>query len=188
MTKRKRLFAALSYGCILGCFYIFRNLSEADNYTTSEILESVGGGLLEGAFAGLLFWWILGIFFTRFMGWFVKKFTQSDLLREQMKIMTNPGESIQFEKFATHFKGIERVGGKMYLTQNRLIFKSHHFNIQNHQLSMDLEEITEASDCEIDSYKALAITRTNNRNERFEVEQLDEWLSRLNKVITGRLQ
>jgi len=37
--------------------------------------------------------------------------------------------------------GAEAVGGKLFLTNRRLVFKSHKLNIQNHELSIHLIDI-----------------------------------------------
>lgn len=42
---------------------------------------------------------------------------------------------------ANHFKGMEAVGGKLVLTENRLIFKSHKHNIHNHEESISIDQI-----------------------------------------------
>ncbi|ANE53547.1 hypothetical protein SY85_16480 [Flavisolibacter tropicus] len=86
-----------------------------------------------------------------------------------------------FETGANHFKGAEGVGGKLYLTNKRLVFKSHKYNIQNHELSMRLSDIDKA-----DRYKTLgivnnglAVTTAGGTIEKFVVQQPDQWLSQL---------
>ena len=41
-------------------------------------------------------------------------------------------EKIEFAKGSNHFKG---VGGKLFLTNKRVLFKSHSINVQNHLLN-----------------------------------------------------
>ena len=88
-----------------------------------------------------------------------------------------------FETGANHSKGIEAVGGMLYLTNQRLVFESHQFNIQNHQLSLKLVEIKK-----VDRFKSLglinnglSITTTANVVEKFAVEQPEQWVSKLSK-------
>jgi hypothetical protein len=50
-------------------------------------------------------------------------------------------EKLVLEGGASHFRGVEAVGGKLILTNKRLIFRSHHFNIQNHREEFLLEQI-----------------------------------------------
>lgn len=90
-------------------------------------------------------------------------------------------ETIVFETGANHFKGVEAVVGKLYLTNKRLVFKSHKLNIQNHELSIHLSDVKNA-----DRYKALGIsnnglvvTTINHTIEKFVVQQPGEWMEHL---------
>src|SRR5690348_17008344 len=42
---------------------------------------------------------------------------------------------------ANHFRGIEAVGGKLFLTSRRLRFRSHKMNVQNHDESYLLADV-----------------------------------------------
>ncbi|MGH7329074.1 MAG: hypothetical protein ACREJX_12055 [Polyangiaceae bacterium] len=50
-------------------------------------------------------------------------------------------ETIRHYGLANHKKGLEAVGGKLYLTDRRLRFRSHAFNFQPHDASYDLDDI-----------------------------------------------
>lgn len=98
-----------------------------------------------------------------------------------MKIDTQADETILFDTGANHFKGAEGVGGKLYLTTKRLVFKSHKFNIQNHELSISLSDIDK-----VDRYKTLGLVNNglsvktvDNKTEKFVVQKIDEWLNQL---------
>ena len=52
-----------------------------------------------------------------------------------------PNETILKDGPANHFKGVEAVGGRLFLTNQRVFFKSHAFNVQNHSLSIPLDSI-----------------------------------------------
>lgn len=102
-------------------------------------------------------------------------------MSQTTKIDIDPDENIMFETPANHFKGIEGVGGRLYLTNRRLIFKSHKLNIQNHQLSIDLSDIKH-----VDRYKTLGlvnnglvITIITDKTEKFVVEKVEEWVKLL---------
>ena len=130
-----------------------------------------------GAVAGFLFGWMNG------------RFEKSKLVTNTMKIDIKAGETILFETGANHFKGAEAVGGKLYLTNKRLVFKSHKLNIQNHELSIILSGIGK-----VDRYKApglanngLAVTTSDNKIEKFVVQQPDEWFKQLTEK-NGLLQ
>lgn len=108
-------------------------------------------------------------------------FAKSKFVSQTTKIDIDPDENIMFETPANHFKGIEGVGGRLYLTNRRLIFKSHKLNIQNHQLSIDLSDIKH-----VDRYKTLGlvnnglvITIITDKTEKFVVEKVEEWVKLL---------
>ncbi len=76
---------------------------------------------------------------------------------------------------------MEGVGGRLYLTNKRLVFKSHKLNIQNHQLSINLIDVIG-----FNKYKTLGIINNGlsiqtaqNTTEKFVVEQADEWINKL---------
>ena len=51
------------------------------------------------------------------------------------------GEKVIIKTNCSHIKGIESVGGKLYVTTKRLYFKSHRFNIQNHSCEIAIKDI-----------------------------------------------
>ncbi len=57
------------------------------------------------------------------------------------------GESIIKEGKANLQRGIETVGGHLYLTAQRLIFESHKFNVQQGTTIIDLGNINEVTKC-----------------------------------------
>lgn len=108
-------------------------------------------------------------------------FANSKFVTQAIKIDTEADENILFETGANHFKGIEGVGGKLYLTNKRLVFKSHKLNIQNQELSIFLSNIEK-----VGRYKTLglvnnglAVTTIDNKIEKFVVQQIDDWINQL---------
>ena len=86
---------------------------------------------------------------------------------------------------ANHFKGFEAVGGKLYLYQDQLEFKSHEFNIQVHSLFIPLKEIKE-----VGFYNTLGlipnglkITWGDGKIEKFVVQKRKLWREEINKAI-----
>ena len=71
-------------------------------------------------------------------------FGTSRTVKEQTQILLADGEQVIHSGGVNHFVGLEGVGGRLYLTNLRLYFKSHSFNIQKHELSIPLKEIAEA--------------------------------------------
>lgn len=92
-------------------------------------------GLVAGLFAGLIFGLALAAFTEQQRGRFTREGTGVE------------GEPILKQGPANHFRGAESVGGWLYLTDKRLLFRSHGFNVQNDEMSVALAEITEAQTC-----------------------------------------
>lgn len=58
-----------------------------------------------------------------------------------MKIELKPGETLLREGLANLFRGIEAVGGKLFLTDRRLYFQSHAINVQAGATEIPLSDI-----------------------------------------------
>lgn len=152
----------------MSIYFIAYDLLTNDHLTSKSILISIFSGLVGGALAGLLFGWIMG------------KLTKSKFINA-VKIVIEKDETILFETAANHFKGIEAVGGKLFLTNKRLVFKSHNINFQNHELSVPLSDIEL-----VGRYKTLglvnnglSVTTSDNNVEKFVVEQIESWINQL---------
>ena len=59
-----------------------------------------------------------------------------------MQTKLEEGEAIIRKSLANHQRGVEAVGGKLYLTQQRLIFEAHAFNFQTGATVVTLPSIT----------------------------------------------
>ncbi len=169
MDKKSKIKAGLIFGMVMALFFILGNVMTHDNLTTKNLIMLIVTGLFGGVLAALLFGWLIGLL------------ANSKLLTQGAKINTEAGETILFETGANHFKGAEAVGGKLYLTNKRLVFKSHKFNIQNHELSISLSAINK-----VDKRKtlglinnSLSITTANSKTEKFVVQQPNEWVNYL---------
>ncbi|MCO5287644.1 MAG: GRAM domain-containing protein [Chitinophagaceae bacterium] len=169
MNKKAKIKSGLFFGIAMTVFSILQDLLTHSNLTTKDIVIIIVSGLFVGALSGLLF------------GWFIGLFANSKSLTKDTKIDTDTGETILFDTGANHFKGAEAVGGKLYLTDKRLVFKSHKFNIQNHELSINLSDIDK-----VNRYKTLglvnnglSVTTIDNKTEKFVVQQIEEWLNQL---------
>jgi hypothetical protein len=169
MDKKAKIKSGLFFGVAMTIFFILQNLLTRSNLTSKDVIIAIIPGLFGGALSGLLFGWLMGLF------------ANSKRLTKDTKIDTDTDETILFDTGANHFKGAEAVGGKLYLTDKRLVFKSHKFNIQNHELSIGLSDIDK-----VDRYKTLGLVNnglsvrtTDNKTEKFVVQQIGEWLNQL---------
>lgn len=122
-------------------------------------------GIVSGIFAGTVFGSV--------MAWFAKR--QASKL--SLKRPDFGDEKAVLEGPANHFSGAEGVGGYLFLTDARLFFLSHRLNIQNHELSIPLDEIqsVEASKTLGLINNGLVIHRTPDLTERFVVFEHERW-------------
>lgn len=81
------------------------------------------------------------------------------------------GEIVELSRPANHFMGIEGVGGRIFITNQRFVFKSHAANLQAHELTLQYTDIKK-----IVFYNTLAIVPNglklilkNGKEERFAV-------------------
>ncbi len=83
-----------------------------------------------------------GVIFTLLYG--VGFFLLADYLPRNKNLIAlklQVGEKVEHEGAANLRRGIEWVGGKLFLTDRRLVFLSHNFNIQKGQTSLGREDI-----------------------------------------------
>jgi len=165
MDKKSKIKTGLIFGIAMTAFFILQDLLTHDDLSTKNVIISIFSGLFGGVLAGLLFGWL--------MGWF----SNSKFFTKGTKIDIAIDENILFETPANHFKGVEAVGGKLYLTNQRLVFKSHKLNIQRHQLIMNISDIQKVSRYRtmglVDN--GLSVTTINGSTDKFVVQQADEW-------------
>lgn len=64
-----------------------------------------------------------------------------------MKTALRQGETIIKESAANLQKGIETVGGKLHLTNQRLVFEAHKFNVQGGSTEIDLANVQTSRPC-----------------------------------------
>lgn len=168
MNRKTRMRAGLSFGITTGIFFAIQNILSTNTSSSKDMANGIISALAAGAIAGFLFAWLIGLF------------AKSKAVNESAKIETDEGESILFQTGANHFKGMEGVGGKLFLTNKRLIFKSHKFNIQNHQLQINLTDITNVSRRKTMGIinNGLMVTH-HDKQEKFVVENAEEWMKQL---------
>ncbi|MGB6066297.1 MAG: PH domain-containing protein [Desulfomonilaceae bacterium] len=126
-------------------------------------------GVVMGIVAGVLFGALMGAF----AGYQKKKF--------EMERPTFAGEDLVKEGGANYFRNIEAVGGWIYLTDQRLLFKSHSINVQRHELSIPLEKISEAKPCMTYGIipNGVKIRTSDGNTEKFVVEDRKDWVKNI---------
>lgn len=64
-----------------------------------------------------------------------------------MDITLGPGETLLREGAANLQRGLETVGGRLFLTDQRLLFTSHRFNVQTGSTQIPLADIVQLRPC-----------------------------------------
>jgi len=157
---KKILFAGIPFGITMGAFY-------------GIIAKNVCLGFLSAV--------LIGTFFGFFIWLFV--FIQSKKFKKSSMEITG-GKQIIMEDGANHFRGKESVGGWLCLTKDEIIFKSHNFNVQNHQTVIPLNQITDVKPSLTLGIvpNGLKITAKGNV-EKFVVNTRKEWIQKINEAI-----
>jgi hypothetical protein len=127
--------------------------------------------IVSGIFTGLLG----GLFFNAGMSYF-KKFAHG--LAEGITIDLAHDERVLLEAPANHLLKHEGVGGKLWLTDKRLVFKSHKLNFQNHEQSFALHELS-AIKKEEKLKLGFRLELLNKDVHKFIVDSPSEWISTL---------
>jgi hypothetical protein len=96
------------------------------------------------------------------------------------------GEHLLHDGPANHFLNGEGVGGWLYLTERRLLFRSHQFNIQPHELSVPLAEIAEVHPVRTAKIfpNGLRLVTRSGQEDRFVVEANRRWCDEIVRAQT----
>ncbi|ASU35821.1 hypothetical protein [Mucilaginibacter xinganensis] len=132
----------------------------------------LASGAINGLVTGLLFG--TGIYF----------FITSKMIDKQTQIVVNADESIVLSDGANHFLNGEGVGGKLYLLNDRVQFKSHRFNIQNHEFEIGIADVEEVRFYNIYGIipAGLEIRTTAGGKEKFVIHDRDKWKTAIVRI------
>jgi hypothetical protein len=149
------LLTGIPFGLFMGIFWSF--------------LYGSKSAVVMGPIAGILFGVSMGVF----VNYQKKKF--------ETERPSFPGEDLVKEGGANHFRNIEAVGGWIYLTDQRLLFRSHSMNVQRHELTIPLGEISEAKPCMTFGIipNGLEIKMIDGKTEKFVVEDRNDWAKKI---------
>ena len=85
---------------------------------------------------------IISIFIFCFICWFILFFAFTQFQsRKLKKIVKDIDGEILYSGLANHFVNIEACGGHIFITKDKIVFKSHSFNIQNHVIEILIKDI-----------------------------------------------
>jgi hypothetical protein len=101
-----------------------------------------------------------------------------------METPLRPGEALVKESRANLQRGIESVGGHVYLTDQRLIFESHSFNVQRGATEIPLAEVAEMRKAWTRflnlipiAPNTIAVRTTRGEEHRIVCSKRDEWIA-----------
>ncbi len=150
----------------MAIFFAVKDLLPFEGQTTTIVIKSIISGLIAGIVAGAVFGLLIGVF------------SKTKPVPKSVLVVLNFGEEIIHQTNANHCTKWEGVGGRLYLTRQRVIFKSNKFNIRVRQFSISLAEIKNVS-----QYRTLGIINnglmletTSDGTEKFIVADADQWI------------
>ena len=94
------------------------------------------------------------------------------------------GEQLVHDGPANHFLNGEGVGGWLFLTKKRLLFRSHQFNVHRHELSVPLKEIAEVQPVRTARIfpNGLRLVMRSGEGLRFVVREHGRWRDEIAKA------
>ncbi|MBN1936185.1 MAG: hypothetical protein JW934_16070 [Anaerolineae bacterium] len=97
------------------------------------------------------------------------------------------GEQTLKEGPANHWRGAESVGGRLWLTNMRLHFKSHGLNVQTHEVSFPIWEIVSVEKQSTLGVvpNGMTVVLQDGRQERFVVDDRDDWIAKIQQARSG---
>jgi len=158
MIKKIDKTSALLFGSVMGIFYIIQNITYLGMPWAQGIIIGIGTGIGTGFLFGL------------FMG----LYKNSKTYTKKTKIETAENEIIVFQTFANcNFEE-----GKLYLTNQKLIFKS----VYGDSFTAKLSDISRVERCKTLGLfnNGILITTIHNKNYKFAVEQPENWVAKIN--------
>lgn len=149
------------------------------NYILDGEFQSLNSYLFQGTFFGIF----MGIGFPYITQKFGSKFISK--IGKNIKPELTENENIEIEGPANLFRGFEGVGGKLFITNKKLIFNSHKINIQKGQIDIPYENISEIIKRKTAKLIDNGIRiKTNDGNEfNFVVNEREQWIEKLNQKI-----
>lgn len=149
------------------------------DYFSEQKLYSINSLIFQGVLFGIFF----GIGFPYVNEKLAGKFSNKMGLKN--KPVLEPNEGIEIEGPANLFRGIEGVGGKIFLTNKKLIFKSHKINIQKGQTDIEystIQKIVKRKTAKLID-NGIRIKTNNGKEYDFVVNERDLWFEKINQRI-----
>jgi hypothetical protein len=149
------------------------------DYLWDGNLQSIKSYLFQGISFGIL----MGIGLPYSLEKFGTKFTSQ--LGKNIQPELTQVEQIETEGPAHIFRRIEGVGGKLFLTNRKVIFKFHKLEIQKGQTDINYANISELIKRKTAKLIENGIKIKTNDGEEFDfvVKEREKWIAQLNEKI-----
>jgi hypothetical protein len=169
----------------------------SDDENREKIRYVVLSGLAFGVAMAVVFRFTMGSWTAAWHGgfWsaFLFGFAMHVILKVQMPIVAADragfadDEIIAMHGPANHKKGMEAVGGKLFLTSTRLRFKSHAFNFRAHDESFPLDEIESVEPARSIGIipNAIVVRMRYAGKQRFVVMTRAKWIAAITEKISA---
>lgn len=114
----------------------------------------------------------------------LKQFVSSKTVQQQTNVEVSENDNLIRTAPANHLYKGDSAGGKLYLFKDRLHFKSHQMNMNNHEMVIDIQDIRNAS---LFNFlfiipTGLKVTTRNGKKEKFVVENRKQWMEDINRL------
>ncbi|MDX6745739.1 GRAM domain-containing protein [Polaribacter sp. PL03] len=140
--------------------------------------------LKEIIIQAIIFGVLMTLFFIFLFPWVMRKIVGESL--DNIAPALLEGETLKEEIFANLFRGIEAVGGKLFFTNKRLIFKSHSLNIQKGQTDISFIEIINVEKRKtmkiVDN--GMKITTKDGKEYCFIIEDRDLQIEKIKEILS----
>lgn len=162
----------ISLGLIMSIFFIVSGLFSIEDVTFNTISRTILTGLATG---------FLMSFITEFL---LFNLIKMKYVVDSSFIQFKENEKLLMQTNANHFKGIEAVGGMLFITNLRVIYKSHKVNFQNHLFEVNIADIVSYEKCKTFGVieNGILLGLTNGTKERFVVDNNHLIMATLNKI------
>ncbi len=121
---------------------------------------------------------LAGFIFVAFMRYLRNKMIDS------IAVDVDENEAVLKTSGANHVVKKEGVGGKLALTDRRLIFTSHKLNVQNHQFETSIDDVLTAEPVRFFTWfeTGLMLHLKNGEQRKFIVDNPGEWIRSIREL------
>lgn len=161
----------------------------------ARVLNSLLIAMICGIFMSLFFLffnpmqWALSLgFLIAFMAGIFVYFFQNNKIIEKQTLPENMDPALLiYYGGGNHFLNREGVGGRLFLFETELVFKSHKFNLQNHELTIPLNDIDKVELFNVAGFvpNGLLIRLKSGKMESFVVNNRLVWKSMIEKTLAS---